>query len=76
MRSSDAAPSPTQPYSRQRNHGISSASGLPGLEAINRLLDAERTEASSDAALHQALHTGFSGLDDATISYLRQTYLH
>ncbi len=47
-----------------------------GLEAIDRLLDAERTEASGEAALHQALRTGFSGLDDATISYLRQTYLH
>ncbi len=47
-----------------------------GLGAIDRLLDAERTEASGEAALLQALHTNFSGLDDATIGYLRQTYLH
>lgn len=47
-----------------------------GLDAIGRLLDAERTEASGEVALLQALHTGFSGLDDATIAYLRQTYLH
>jgi tetratricopeptide (TPR) repeat protein len=47
-----------------------------GLDAIDRLLDAERTEASGEAALRKSLHTSFSGLDDATISYLRQTYLH
>ena len=47
-----------------------------GLGAIDRLLDAERTEPSSEAALRQALHIGFSGLDEATIAYLRQTSLH
>jgi len=47
-----------------------------GLDAVNRLLDAERTEASGEAPLRQALHTGFSGLDETTIVYLRQTYLH
>lgn len=47
-----------------------------GLGAIDRLLDAERTEASGEAPLRQALRTGFSGLDDITITYLRQTYLH
>jgi hypothetical protein len=47
-----------------------------GLNAIDRLLDAERTKASGEAALREALRTGFSGLDDTTIAYLRQTYLH
>jgi hypothetical protein len=47
-----------------------------GLDAVDHLLDAERTEASGEAALLQALHTSFSGLDDTTIVYLRQTYLH
>jgi tetratricopeptide (TPR) repeat protein len=47
-----------------------------GLAAIDRLLDAERTEASGEAALRQALRMNFSGLDETTIAYLRQTYLH
>jgi tetratricopeptide (TPR) repeat protein len=47
-----------------------------GLAAVDRLLDAERTEASGEAALRLALHTNFSGLDDTTIIYLRQTYPH
>ncbi len=46
-----------------------------GLAAVDRLLDAQRTEASGEAPLRQALRTGFSGLDDITITYLRQTYL-
>ena len=47
-----------------------------GLGAIDSLLDAERTEASGEVALREGLHTTFSGLDDSTIAYLRQTYLH
>jgi hypothetical protein len=46
-----------------------------GPDAIDRLLDAERTESSGDAALLEGLRTNFSALDDATIAYLRQTYL-
>jgi tetratricopeptide (TPR) repeat protein len=46
-----------------------------GPDAIDRLLDAERTESSPDAALLQGLRTNFSALDDATAVYLRQTYL-
>jgi tetratricopeptide (TPR) repeat protein len=47
-----------------------------GLDAVDRLLDAERTESSGEAAIVQALHTNFSSLSDATTLYLRQTYLH
>ncbi len=47
-----------------------------GLDGIDRLLDAQRTGASGEAALVQALHTKFSDLDQTTIAYLRQTYLH
>jgi hypothetical protein len=47
-----------------------------GLSAIDSLLDAERTEPSGEGALREGLHTTFSGLDDTTIAYLRQTYLH
>jgi tetratricopeptide (TPR) repeat protein len=46
-----------------------------GADAINRLLDAERSESSGEAALLQGLRTDFSGLDDATITFLRRTYL-
>jgi len=47
-----------------------------GSDAIDRLLDAERTETSGEIALREALHTNFSDLDDSTIVYLRQAYLH
>jgi tetratricopeptide (TPR) repeat protein len=47
-----------------------------GWGAIDSLLDAERTETSGEAAVREGLHTTFSGLDDSTIAYLRQTYLH
>ena len=40
-----------------------------------RLLDAERTESSADAALLQGLRTHSSSLDEATVAYLRRTYL-
>lgn len=46
-----------------------------GADAIDRLLDAERSESSGAAALLQGLRTNFSALDDATVAYLRQTYL-
>jgi tetratricopeptide (TPR) repeat protein len=46
-----------------------------GQDAIDHLLDAERSESSPDAALLQGLRTDFSALDDATVAYLRQTYL-
>jgi hypothetical protein len=46
-----------------------------GQDVIDHLLDAERTESSPDAALLQGLRTNFSALDDATVAYLRQTYL-
>lgn len=46
-----------------------------GSDGLDRLLDATRTESSSDAALLQALRTNFSSLDDSTVDYLRRTYL-
>jgi len=46
-----------------------------GPDAIERLLDAERTESSPEAALLQGLRTSYSHLDEATVAYLRQTYL-
>ena len=46
-----------------------------GSDAIDRLLDAVRTESSPDAALLQGLRTHFSALDESTVAYLRQTYL-
>jgi tetratricopeptide (TPR) repeat protein len=45
-----------------------------GPDAVDRLLDAVRTESSPDAALLQGLRTNFSALDDSTAAYLRQTY--
>jgi hypothetical protein len=47
-----------------------------GWGAIDSLLDAERTGTTGEAAVREGLHTTFSGLDDSTIAYLRQTYLH
>lgn len=44
-------------------------------DGINRLLDAEASEASGEAALREGLRTNFADLDDATISFLKQTYL-
>jgi hypothetical protein len=41
-----------------------------GLDAVDRLLDAERTEVSGEAPLRQALRTGFSGLYSAVTLYL------
>jgi tetratricopeptide (TPR) repeat protein len=52
--------------------GIEADSGSDGLD---RLLDAERTESSGEAALLQGLRTNYSSLDEATIAYLRRTYL-
>jgi tetratricopeptide (TPR) repeat protein len=46
-----------------------------GSDRLDRLLDAVRTESSSEAALLQALRTTFSSLDDSTVEYLRRTYL-
>jgi tetratricopeptide (TPR) repeat protein len=46
-----------------------------GSDGLDRLLEAERTESSGGNALLQALRTNFSSLDDATVEYLRRTYL-
>ena len=46
-----------------------------GGDGINRLLEAERVESSREAALREGLRMNFSSLDDATIEYLRKTYL-
>jgi hypothetical protein len=46
-----------------------------GADGMNRLLDAEESETSAEAALREGLRTNFSDLDDATIAFLRQTYL-
>jgi len=46
-----------------------------GSDGLDRLLDAERTEASGENALLQALRTDYSSLDDSTAEYLRRTYL-
>jgi hypothetical protein len=46
-----------------------------GSDGLDRLLEAERTESSGENALLQALRTNFSSLDDATVEYLRRTYL-
>jgi tetratricopeptide (TPR) repeat protein len=52
--------------------GIEADSGSDGLD---RLLDAERTESSGEAALLQGLRTNYPSLDEATVTYLRRTYL-
>jgi len=46
-----------------------------GSDGLDRLLDAERTEASGENALLQALRTDYSSLNDSTAEYLRRTYL-
>jgi hypothetical protein len=46
-----------------------------GSDGLDRLLDAERTEASGENALLQSLRTNYSSLDDSTAEYLRRTYL-
>jgi hypothetical protein len=46
-----------------------------GSDGINRLLEAERTESSREGALREGLRMNFSSLDDATIDYLKKTYL-
>jgi tetratricopeptide (TPR) repeat protein len=46
-----------------------------GPDGINRLLEAERTESSREAALREGLRMNFSNLDDATIAYLKKAYL-
>jgi len=46
-----------------------------GADGINRLLEAERTESSREAALRQGLRMNFSNLDETTIEYLKKTYL-
>ena len=46
-----------------------------GSDGLDRLLDAERTEASGENALLQALRTNYVSLDDSTAEYLRRTYL-
>ena len=46
-----------------------------GADATNRLLDAEERETSPERALREGLRSNFSDLDNATIEFLRQTYL-
>lgn len=46
-----------------------------GPDGINRLLEAERTEPSREAALREGLRMNFNNLDEATIDYLKKTYL-
>jgi hypothetical protein len=46
-----------------------------GADGINRLLDAERTESSREAALREGLRMNVSNLDDETVRYLKKTYL-
>ena len=46
-----------------------------GSDGINRLLEAERTESSREAALREGLRMNFSSLDDETVEYLKKTYL-
>jgi tetratricopeptide (TPR) repeat protein len=46
-----------------------------GGDGLDRLLDAERTESSGEAALLQGLRTNYSSLDEFAASYLRKTYL-
>jgi tetratricopeptide (TPR) repeat protein len=46
-----------------------------GADGINRLLTAEASETSGEAALREGLRANFSDLDDATIAFLKQTYL-
>ena len=46
-----------------------------GSDGINRLLEAERTESSREAALREGLRMNFSNLDDETVQYLKKTYL-
>jgi hypothetical protein len=46
-----------------------------GSDGINRLLEAERSESSREAALREGLRMNFQSLDDATIEYLKKTYL-
>jgi tetratricopeptide (TPR) repeat protein len=46
-----------------------------GSDGIKRLLEAQRVESSREAALREGLRMNFSSLDDATIEYLRKTYL-
>ena len=45
-----------------------------GADGVNRLLEAQRTESSQEAALRQGLRMNFSELDDATVAYLKKTY--
>jgi len=45
-----------------------------GSDGIIRLLEAQRTESSQEAALRQGLRMNFSELDDATIAYLKKIY--
>jgi hypothetical protein len=46
-----------------------------GSDSINRLLEAERAESSREVALREGLRTNFSSLDEATVAYLKKTYL-
>src|SRR6266849_2797496 len=53
---------------------VESIEATSGSDGLGRLLEATRTEASPEAAIHQALRIGYSGLDESTLDYLRQTY--
>jgi len=46
-----------------------------GNDGLDRLLNAERSESSGEAALREGLRMNFSNLDDETVQYLKKTYL-
>jgi tetratricopeptide (TPR) repeat protein len=46
-----------------------------GPDAVNKLLEAERSEPSRESALREGLRMNPSSLDDATVEYLKRTYL-
>ena len=54
---------------------VESIEANSGSDGLDRLLDAMRTESSSETALREALRTNYSSLDDSTVEYLRKTYL-
>ncbi len=46
-----------------------------GVDGVGRLIDAMRTESTREEALHLALRTNYSSLDESTIEFLQRTYL-
>ena len=46
-----------------------------GPDGMNRLLEAQRTESSQEAALREGLRMNFGELESATVDYLKKTYM-